>query len=105
VNIPRPDKQKSDNGGKSLLTQKMARKGQKVSASTRYGDLLSAKFQTNTQPFQRSPLTGKPNAAGNPRAGQKFRAGVTKDGRVVHMYQNGARIVLDKKADTTLKRS
>lgn len=33
---------------------------------------------------------------GNPRAGQQYRVGLTPDGRVVHLYQDGTRIVLPK---------
>ena len=32
----------------------------------------------------------------NPRAGQQFHVGLTPDGRVVHLYTDGTRIVLPK---------
>lgn len=37
-----------------------------------------------------------PHIPGSSRAGQQYRIGLTPDGRVVHLYQDGTRIVLPK---------
>jgi hypothetical protein len=69
-----------------------------------FGDRILTGYQRNTQTRQtggRGPLAL--TTGGNSRAGMMFRTGTTDDGRTVHLYQNGERVVLPKKKKSTFK--
>lgn len=38
--------------------------------------------------------------AASDRYGQKFQVGINKDGKIVHLYANGTRVVLNKHPET-----
>lgn len=77
--------------GFDRLVQKRADTNNLPGPINKFGDRVSGGFQTNKQSFLRNDLTG------NARAGRKYRTGLTKSGREVHIYQTGERVVLPKR--------
>jgi hypothetical protein len=92
---PPPKKQSLPQGsGFDRLIQKRADRNNMPGPQNSFGDRILTGPQKNTQ----SGITGFGGQKfGNPRAGQTFRTGTTNDGRTVHLYGDGQRVVLPKR--------
>lgn len=61
------------------------------------GDTFQKGLKTNTAVVK--PVGGRGRSFGaSARYGQKFKTGKSKDGKIVHMYANGKRVVVNKKS-------
>lgn len=91
----KPKKEPLPSGsGFQRLVGKRADSNNLPGAVNQFGDRITGIAQKN-----RNVVTGYGGRKfANPRQGQTFYSGLTKSGQTVHVYTNGQRIVLPKKA-------
>jgi hypothetical protein len=82
--------------GFDRLVKRRADGNNRPGAVNDFGDRITGPSQRNTQ-AAKTGFGGRAFYGGNPRSGQTFRSGLTKTGDIVHIYNNGQRIVVPKK--------
>lgn len=101
-NIPMKASPLPSGSGFTRFIRKRADRNNLPGRQNAFGDRILTGYQKNSQPL----VKGGPGLAStrltNPRAGQMFRTGSTDDGRTVHLYKSGERVVLPKKKKSNI---